>query len=73
MQYIAAAIHNNTLGNTHLADSEEEAKNMVLFMAEQHFQRALTAKEKDDLEEVGEIYNDSDADSIVTFTVGIID
>lgn len=70
MQYIAAAIHNNSLGNTHLADSEEEAKDMVRFMAEQHFQRALTAEEKDDLEEVGEIYNDSDSDNIVTFTVG---
>jgi len=69
MQYIAAAIHNNSLGNIRLADSEEEAKDMVRFMAEQYFQRALTAEELNDLEELHEITCAWACDNIVTFTV----
>jgi hypothetical protein len=73
MQYIAASIHNNGLARVIGAASEQDAKAMVRLMAEDQFGRPLTDDELDDLHNTGQIYNDSDADNVVTFDVGYVE
>lgn len=73
MQYIAASIHNNGLARVIGATSEQYAKALVRLMAEDQFGRPLTEEELNDLRNTGQIYNDSDADNIVTFTVGSVE
>lgn len=73
MQYIAASIHNNGLARVVGATSEQYAKTIARLMAEDQFGRPLTDDELDDLHNTGQIYNDSDADNIVTFTVGSVE
>lgn len=73
MQYIAASIHNNGLARVVGATSEQYAKAIARLMAEEHFRRPLTDDELDDLHNTGQIYNDSDADNVVTFTVGSVE
>lgn len=73
MQYIAASIHNNGLARVIGATSEQYAKAIVRLMAEDQFGRPLTEEELNDLRNTGQIYNDSDADNIVTFTVGSVE
>lgn len=73
MQYIAASIHNNGLARVVGATSEQSAKTIVRLMAEDHFRRPLTDDELDDLHNTWQIYNDSDADNVVTFAVGSVE
>ncbi len=73
MQYIAASIHNNGLARVVGATSEQYAKAVVRLMAEEHFGRSLTEEELEDLHNTGQIYNDKDADNVVTFTVGSVE
>lgn len=71
MKYIAARIHNNSLGKVELCDSEADAKDKIRGWAEAQFGRGLNDEEVDSLEDHLEIYNEDDADNLFCFSVGI--
>jgi hypothetical protein len=73
MSIIVARIHNNSLRSCQAVDSIEDGKNLVKELAECHFRRDLTEEEMQEIEDTMSIYNDLDADNIVTFAVGIVE
>ena len=69
--YIAVKIHNNSLGRVVSCNDEEHAKETVKNWAIEQFNRPLTEAELDRLENELEIFDESDADNIFCFSVGI--
>lgn len=73
MKYIAARIHNNSLGKVVEVFSESEGKDILRGWAEDQFQRPLTDEEIDDLEDNLEICNEDDPDNIFCFSIGLVE
>ncbi len=71
-QYIAAIIHNNSLGQVLAVESEEQGKDVLRVWAKEQFNRPLTQDEEESLENELEIYNDEDADNAYSFSIGIV-
>lgn len=70
--YIAAKIHNSSLGKVVSVDSIEDGETLIIKWAEEQLNRKLEEDELDCIYGEGEFYDDSDPDNHYTFSIGIV-
>lgn len=71
--YIAAKIHNASLGKVVEVSSLEEGEQLIIKWAEEQLNRKLETEELDDIYGAGEFYDDSDPDNHYTFSLAIVE
>ncbi len=71
--YIVATIHNNKLGSCKPALSWDDAVFVVREMSEKMLCRPLEECEIEDLNNNGEIYDESDSDNIWCISIGMVE
>jgi hypothetical protein len=69
MKYTTIKIHNQSVSNVFICDTEEDAKNVIRDIFFEQFQRVMNDEEIDDLEDRLEVYNDEDHDNQFTFSI----
>ena len=70
--YIAARIHNASLGKVVSVDSIGEGEKLIIEWAEEVLGRKLEEAEFDKIYGEGEFYHDCDPDNHYTFSIGIV-
>jgi len=70
---IVCTILNNSLGAVEEVQSYEDAKKLVMDLFHEKFGRPLNDIERDQLEDLDEVYNDDDHDNHWTFSIGLVE
>lgn len=73
MKYIAAKIHNSSLGKVVEVSSIEEGEKLIIKWAEEQLDRKLETEELDDIYGEREFYDDSDPNNHYTFSVAVVE
>lgn len=71
--FIATHIHNQSLGNTYLYNTIQEAQEKCKEIATSILDRDLDEGETNDIEDIGELYIFNDHDNQYTISVGVIE